>query len=494
MNSQVRRVVIAGGGTSGWITAAALAKQLGPLLDITLVESETIGTIGVGEATIPTQRTFHQLIGLDEAEFMRATQATFKLGIAFENWAREGDRYIHSFGAIGRSPWMTHFLAVWLEARARGMGRGLDAYCAELLAAEAGLFSTEGKPPLNYAYHLDATAYAAHLRALSEAAGVRRREGLIETVERDPGTGDISALLLDDGERVEGDLFIDCTGFRALLIEDALGAGFEDWGHWLPTDRAIAMQTSATGDPLPYTRAIAHDAGWRWRIPLQRRVGNGIVYSSDDLSDDEAERRLREAVEGDPLTEPRRIRYATGRRRAVWAQNCIALGLSSGFVEPLESTSIHLVQIAVTRLIKLFPFGGITPAIRARYNDMARVELERIRDFIILHYKLTERDDSSFWRDRRDMDVPDSLKERIALFREHGHAYQGPEDLFQPDSWIQVMLGQRLEPESRHRIGGMMSDAQLRGVLDGLERRAAAAIGGLPTHAAFLDRYCRAAS
>ncbi|MBB4659457.1 tryptophan halogenase family protein [Parvularcula dongshanensis] len=486
------KVVIAGGGTAGWVAAAALAKQLGPLLDITLVESDQIGTIGVGEATIPTQRTFHTMIGLDERAFMRATQATFKLGIAFENWAREGDRYVHSFGTIGKSPWMTHFFSVWAEARARGLGKDLGAYCLELRAAEESKMYTDEKGGLNYAFHLDATAYAKLLRTLSEGAGVARVEGKIDRVEQNAESGDLTALVLEGGERVEGDLFLDCTGFRGLLIEETLKTGYDDWRHWLPMDRAIAVQTSATEPPVPYTRSIAHDAGWRWRIPLQKRVGNGIVYCSSFLKDEAAEARLLGAVTGERLTEPRPIRFVTGRRRKAWNKNCVTLGLSSGFIEPLESTSIHLIQIAVTRLIKLFPFSGDASALRTRFNEMAAVEMERIRDFIILHYRATERDDSPFWRHCRNMEIPGSLAERIALFEESGYAYQGPEDLFQVDSWVQVMLGQRLVPGGHHRMAGMMTDEQLAGALSGIERSVERALGQLPSHEDFIARYCPA--
>ena len=486
------QVVVAGGGTAGWVTACALARQLGPLLDVTLVESEEIGTIGVGEATIPTQATFHALIGLDERDFMSATQATFKLGIAFEGWARPTDRYVHSFGTIGRSPWMAHFLHVWLEGRARGLGSDLGAYCLELRAAEEGRYGDEavGGTALNHAYHLDSGLYARRLRTLAEGAGVRRIEGRIAHVQRDARSGDVTALTLQDGRCVPGAFFVDCTGFRGLLIEDALGAGFEDWGHCLPTDRAVTVQTEPAGPPRPYTRAIAHEAGWRWQIPLRHRVGNGLVYASEHLGEDEATARLMSMVDAAPLTEPRAIRYRTGRRRSVWSHNCVAIGLSAGFVEPLESTAIHLIQVGVTRLIKYFPFAGTSPALRDRFNALARVEIERVRDFVLLHYKLTERDDSAFWRAHREAVVPDSLAARIALFEEHAHAYQGPEDLFQPDSWVQVMLGQRLAPRGRHGVGAMMSDAQLGQALLGLERRVDAALAKLPRHEDFLARYC----
>ncbi|KAB7648827.1 tryptophan halogenase family protein [Polymorphobacter fuscus] len=488
----VRRVVVAGGGTAGWIAATALARQLGPLIDITLVESDEIGTVGVGEATIPTAQTFHRIIGIDERAFMAATQSTFKLGIAFENWARPGDRYIHSFGTVGTSSWMGDFQHFWLQARAEGFAGNIGDYCLELQAAEADAFTNAAEPGLNYAYHLDASLYARFLRRIGETDGVRRVEGKITRVEQDGESGDITALRLDSGARIEGDLFIDCTGFRGLLIEQTLQAGYDDWSHWLPTNSALAVQTRSVRPAVPYTKAIAHDAGWRWQIPLQHRVGNGLVYCSDHLTDAAARDRLLGAVEGETLTEPRTIRYVTGRRRRTWSHNCIALGLSSGFVEPLESTSIHLIMIGVTRLMQLFPFAGITPAIVDRYNDLADRELEKVRDFIILHYKMTERDDSAFWRRCRDMDIPDTLAARIALFREGGFAYQAADDLFRVDSWVQVMLGQRAEPRAHHAMARLLKPGQLRHVLDGMASDIRRKVAALPAHQDFVSGYCPA--
>ena len=488
----IRRVVIAGGGTAGWIAAASLSRLLGPLLDITLVESDAIGTVGVGEATIPTHRTFHHLMGIDEREFMRATKATFKLGIAFENWGGQGDRYIHSFGQVGKSNWMGEFYNIWMYAQERGIGDELDAYCYELQAAEAGRFYTSEKANINYAYHLDASLYARFLRTFSEAKGVKRVEGLIEEVEQDGESGFITALKLQSGERIEGDLFIDCTGFRGMLIEQTLKTGYEDWTPWLPTDSALAVQTRSVGPALPYTRAIAHHAGWQWRIPLQHRVGNGLVFCSENMQPDEAKDYLLSHVDGEPLTEPRLIRYKTGRRKKMWNKNCVALGLSGGFVEPLESTSIHLIQVGATRLVQQFPFAGISEAIATHYNEQAERELEKIRDFIVLHYKLTERDDSDFWRARRDMKIPDSLAQRIALFRENGLAYQATDDLFRVDSWLQVMMGQRLKPKGYHHMGHLMTDEQLKTALNGLQANISRAVSQMPSHQDFINQYCAA--
>lgn len=485
------RVVVAGGGTAGWITAAALVRQLRSSVDVTLIESDEIGTVGVGEATIPTARTFHELLRIDEQAFMAATQATIKLGIAFENWGAVGDRYIHSFGTAPLETVAAGFQHFWLQARSKGDAHPLADYYPEYLAAEAGVFGKTGRPPLNYAYHLDATLYARFLRTLAESEGAKRVEGRILAVTRDGTSGDISELRLSGDRTVAGDLFIDCTGFRALLSGDTMGCGFEDWNHWLPTDGAWAVQTQSVSPPVPYTRAIAHGAGWRWRIPLQHRVGNGLVFASGFIEPDAAREQLLASLDGSPLTEPRVIRYRAGRRKDVWTGNCIALGLSSGFVEPLESTSIHLFMIGVTRLVQQFPFGGITPALRARYNRMAKAELERVRDFVILHYRLTQRDDTPFWNHCRTMEIPDTLAERIALFEEQAHCWQEAEDLFRTDSWLQVMLGQGVSPRSWHALPALM-EGRLRPAMERARMQAKAALAGLPNHYAFLADYCPA--
>jgi tryptophan 7-halogenase len=488
----IKRVVIAGGGTAGWTAAAALAQQLGPLLDITLVESDDIGTVGVGEATIPTIRTFHALLGLDEREFMRATQATFKLGIGFDDWARDGDRYIHAFGDIGKSTWMGGFHNMWLMAKAGGFGDELGDYCLEHQAASAGKFVHSDAAQMNYAFHFDAGLYARFLRSKFEPKGVKRIEGKIASVEQDGESGHVVALVMEDGTRVAGDLFIDCTGFRGLLIEQTLKAGYEDWRKWLPTDSALAVQTPSTDRILPYTRSMARTAGWQWRIPLQHRVGNGLVYCSAHISEEAARAELLANLKGEPLFEPRLIRYVTGRRRKVWDKNVVALGLASGFLEPLESTSIHLIQIGVTRLIKMFPFGGEFAALSAHFNAQSQAELERIRDFIIMHYKLTERDDTPFWRACRDMAVPDSLAERLAVFRESGYVFHAPDDLFSMTSWVFVMVGQRLMPRQYHHMGEMLGEQRLRRALETLKRDLARGVAAMPMHKEYLQRYCPA--
>jgi tryptophan halogenase len=486
------RVVVAGGGTAGWVAATALARQLGRLASVTLVESEEIGTIGVGESTIPTARAFHDLLKIDQRAFMQASQASFKLGISFENWSRPGDRYIHSFGTAPLRTWVAEFQHFWLEAQARGEAAPIGEYYLEHQAAAEHRFTLEGEPALSYAYHLDAGLYARFLRQIAENDGVTRREGKIGRVELHGETGDIAALVMDDGERIEGDLFIDCTGFRALLIGQALETGFEDWSHWLPTNAAWAAPTESVGDAHPYTRAIAHPTGWRWRIPLQHRMGNGLVFCTGHTEPDAALDEFTGALEGKLLRDPFLVRFKTGRRQKAWVRNCVALGLSSGFIEPLESTAIHLIMIAVTRLIQLFPFGPDCSAQRHRFNELAESEIAQVRDFVILHYHLTERDDTELWRYLRAMAIPDTLRERMESFAESAQAWQATNEIFRVDSWVQVMLGQGIEPKAWHRLGSLMSEGRLRNTLEDLRQDIARTVGAMPTHQQFLQRYCSA--
>ena len=491
MNSKTK-VVIAGGGTAGWLTAYSLITRLGNLLDITLVESDQIGTVGVGEATIPTMRAFHHLIGIDEKEFMSATQATFKLGIQFNNWGQQGDSYFHAFGELGQRSWMVEFHEFWLEAKAQGFGGSLDDYCLELKAAQANKFATQaGKKSINYAFHLDATKYAAYLRTKSETVGVMRKEGLIEQVQKGED-GQITSLILNNGEQIAGDFFIDCTGFRALLIGENLDVGYEDWSHLLAADSAIAVQTEAVEAPIPYTMATAHPAGWQWKIPLQGRVGNGIVYSSKFLSDEEARNTLMANLTGKPITEPKQLRFTTGRRKKSWHKNCVAIGLSSGFLEPLESTSIHLITTALLRLMKLFPFGGNTALLAEQYNREVQLEAETIRDFIILHYHLTQRDDSPFWDHYRTMEIPDSLAHRMAIFKENGYVWLDDVGLFRVDSWVQVMMGQGLTPEQHHQGSRVLPTEGLKKQMTILRKMIENSVAQLPEHADFIKNYCPA--
>jgi tryptophan halogenase len=493
-NKQIKRVVIAGGGTAGWMTAAALSKTLGQVLDICLIESDEIGTVGVGEATIPPIIVFHRLLDVNEQKFMAAMQATFKLGISFENWRTVGESYFHSFGTSGTDHWTAGFQHFWLRGRERGLAGEYGEYCLELQAALASRFAHLPQNGMNYAYHLDASLYAKFLRQFSEPYGVRRIEGRITEVRTDADTGAIESLRLDSGLEVAGDLFIDCSGFRGLLIEQTLHAGYEDWTHWLPCDSAIAVQTKSVGDPLPYTRSIAREAGWQWRIPLQHRVGNGLVYCSRYLSDEQARQTLLANVEGELLTEPRVLKFRAGRRLRHWVKNCVAIGLSSGFIEPLESTSIHLIQRGIIRLMQMLPFAGIAQSDVDEFNQQSRLELEQIRDFIVLHYHLTERQDTPFWRYCRGMEIPATLAHRMRLFRETGRVFRVANELFAENSWIQVMLGQGISPAHYHPVASVMSDEELRAFLANIQSRVGRTVGQLPPHQTYVEQYCRAAA
>ena len=488
-----RRIVIAGGGTAGWMAAAAISRTLGRAAEVTLVESEAIGTVGVGESTIPPLVGYNRLLGINEAEFMAATNATFKLGILFDGWRDGTDRYFHSFGLTGKDHWSAGFQHFWLHGREKGHEQPYDDYCLELIAAMQGKFAHLPDDRINYAYQLDSGLYARFLRTMAEQHGTTRIEGRIASVELDGESGDIAALTLDGGTRVTGDLFLDCTGFRALLIEGALHAGFDDWTHWLPCDSAIALQTASVAPAVPYTRAMAHDAGWQWRIPLQHRVGNGIVWCSRYLSREAALERLLGNVEGEVLTEPNHLRFVTGARRKQWHRNCIAIGLSGGFMEPLESTSIHLIQRAVIRLIRMLPAGPISPRDIAEFNDQQLTDMVQIRDFLILHYKATDRRDSAFWRQCAAMPIPDSLEQKIELFRATGRVFRRNEELFAENSWVQVMMGQGIMPRSWHPIAAKLTDEELARLLATLRDQVTRTVATLPPHADYVARYCAGA-
>ncbi len=487
----IKKIVIAGGGTAGWMAAALLSKMLGKQHQIVLVESDEIATVGVGEATIPPLVSFHNIIGLDEKEFMSGVNATFKLGISFENWRQIGHEYIHAFGRAGQDVWACSFIHFWLGGLARGIDYPYEHYCAEMLACRDNKFAVVSNNKLVYAYHMDAGIYAGMLRKRSEACGVKRIEGKIAQVNLDHASGNIASLALHSGEVIDGDFFIDCTGFRALLIEGALHTGYEDWSHWLPCDRAIAVQTESVGAPLPYTRSIAHEAGWQWRIPLQHRTGNGFVYSSRYLSDEEAKNKLLNNLEGKPITEPKFIQFRTGTRLKHWNKNCLALGLASGFIEPLESTSIHLIQRSLFRFVQLFSMAENYQTNIDEFNNQNKLEVERIRDFIILHYKVTEREDSPFWRYCKNMSVPAPLQQRINLFAKAGTAFKIEGELFGEESWIQVMLGQGIMPESYHGLVNEMSDQELADFLNNIRSVQKRFVGQLPSHQEFIDYYCK---
>ncbi|HXH15998.1 MAG TPA: tryptophan halogenase family protein [Sphingomonas sp.] len=493
MNAPIRKVVIVGGGTAGWMAAAAAARYLDDgQRKIVLVESDAIGTVGVGEATIPPILGFNALLGIDECDFMRATGATFKLGIEFVGWDTRGDRYLHAFGDHGRDIQGLAFHQLWLKLRNRpGIG-GLDAYAPSAVAAYLNRFGkpdASSAPPLAYAYHFDASLYAAFLRRRAEAGGVTRIEGRITHADRDPLSGHVRAVVLDDGRSIDGDLFIDCSGFRSMLLGETMGVAFEDWSHWLPCDRAIAVPTEPGAPLLPYTRATARTAGWQWRIPLQHRTGNGHVYSSDHMSDDEATAMLLANLDTRPTAAPRQLRFKAGRRDRMWDGNVVALGLAGGFLEPLESTSIHLIQTGISKLFALFPDRGISDVERDEYNRLMGDAYTSVRDFIILHYHATRRDDSAFWRHVRTMPVPDSLSRKLALFREKGRIFRYEDELFGISSWVQVLLGQNIIPVGYDPIvdaldADRVADA-VRHIRETILRNAQA----LPGHAEFIGRY-----
>jgi tryptophan halogenase len=490
MSERLRRIVIAGGGTAGWMAAAAISRTLGKVVDVTLVESDAIGTIGVGESTIPPLVTYNRLLGINEAEFMRATNATFKLGIMFDDWKEVGHNYFHSFGLTGKDHWSAGFQHFWLHGLTKGHDQSYDDYCLELVAAREGKFAHLPDDRMNYAYQLDSTLYARFLRKMAEADGTKRVEGKIADVEVDSESGNIAALVLESGTRMEGDLFLDCTGFRALLIGQTLGVGHEDWTHWLPCDSAIALQTESVGPAVPFTRAMAHDSGWQWRIPLQHRVGNGIVYCSRYLDKDAALERLLGNIEGKVLTDPNVLRFGAGTRMQQWHRNCVAVGLSGGFMEPLESTSIHLIQRAVLRIIRMLPAREISERDVAEFNDQQMQDALQIRDFLILHYKATDRRDSEFWRYCANMPIPESLEQKVELFRETGRVFRKNEELFVENSWVQVMMGQGITPQSYHPIAEKLSDEELTRLLVTIRDTVARTVKSLPEHAAYVSQYC----
>ncbi|MEO5706198.1 MAG: tryptophan halogenase family protein [Alteraurantiacibacter sp.] len=492
--NDITNVVIVGGGTAGWMAATALSKYFADgRRRFTLVESDAIGIVGVGEATIPPIKTFNQLLDIDENEFLRETKGTFKLGIEFRNWGRPGDRYFHPFGGHGQDLHGIQFHQLWLRERARGGAVGeIGDYSMCTMAAALGRAARPSPAAksvvsqLAYAYHFDASLYAAFLRQRAERQGTERREGRIVQVHRHGESGDVTAVELEDGSLIEGDLFIDCSGFRGLLIEETLGTGYEDWSHWLPMDRALAVPTANLGSPDPYTRATAHAAGWQWRIPLQHRTGNGHVFSSKFMERDEAERILLANLEGEVLAEPRELRFLTGVRRKTWNHNVIALGLASGFIEPLESTSIHLIQNGIQRLFALFPDKAISPVERDHYNEGMHATYEDVRDFVILHYKATQRDDTPFWRYVRDMPVPDSLTRRMELWRLHARVFREEAELFAVPSWVAVMLGQNLVPERHDPIADTLDPERVASALAQMRADYRTTAEALPTQEQFL--------
>jgi tryptophan 7-halogenase len=492
--------VIVGGGSAGWMTAACLAHALKGAQHITLVESEEIGTVGVGEATIPPLQFYNKVLGIAEPEFVRATQASFKLGIEFHNWGHAGHRYFHQFGEFGVNPGGVSFHQLWLRLTHHGHAFPLSDYSPAAIAARQRRFLPPypgmGKdiPQLAYAYHFDAGLYARFLRGYAEKRGVIRVEGRITHVDRDGESGLIKGVQLHDGRSVAGDFFLDCSGFQALLIERTLQTGYEDWSHWLPCNRALAVPCERNAQEfVPFTRSTAHQAGWQWRIPLQHRTGNGHVYCSDCISDDEATQILLANLDAKALAEPRLLRFTTGRRRKFWNGNCVALGLAGGFMEPLESTSLHLVQSAIFRFLSLMPLSTAPdPTAEEEFNRLSIAEFEQIRDFIILHYVANQRDEP-FWQQCRTMSIPESLAHRIELFRARGKVARHDGQLFSDASWVAVMLGQGIRPQHWDPLADVMPLVELQKQTDGLRNNLHQAIAQMPGHAEFIERNCKAA-
>ena len=499
--NQIDHIVIVGGGTAGWMAAAVLSRlRRGRALDITLVESEAIGTVGVGEATIPPFVEFNHLLEVDEREMLAASQGSFKLGIQFVNWGRRGDSYIHPFGAYGYQMGGISFHQIWRRFHEAGDKRPIQVFNVETMAAHFGRFSRtedyarDDLPPVNYAYHLDAGRYAAFLRKYAEARGVVRKEGRIDDVKLDPESGFVTAVRLESGEELSGQLFVDCSGFRGLLIEQALKTGYEDWTHWLPCNRAVALPCGRDdgSPPLPYTRATAHSAGWQWQVPLQHRNGNGHVYCDAFMSADEAHDILVANIAGKPTAAPNHLRFVTGRRKKFWNRNVVALGLSAGFMEPLESTSIHLINTGINKLVALLSLDGITQTQEDAFNRLTAKEYARIRDFLILHYNATTRDDSEFWNYCRTMSVPDTLTEKVELFRMNGQIFREEDELFTETSWAAVMMGQGIVMGGHNPVADTFDPAATRKEFDEMEQSIRFVVQNMPTHSDYLNRYCPA--
>ncbi|MEP1554782.1 MAG: tryptophan halogenase family protein [Paraglaciecola sp.] len=492
-NNLIQNVVIVGGGTAGWITAALMAKVLNKTVNITLIESDEIASVGVGEASIPPIMHLNNALGIDESAFLKATKGTFKLGIEFENWQYQGSKYMHAFGGMGKDFPFCDFYNFWLKSKQLGIHSEFGDYSLNYQCAKQHKFSKlkniqgTNLKGIEYAYHFDAVLYANFLREFSVKHGVKRIEGIVKKVNLNPKNGFISSVHMESGETISADLFIDCSGQRALLIEEALHTGFDDWSHWLPCDSAIAVASEAMKSIPPYTRSIAHQAGWQWRIPLQHRMGNGIVYSNHYMSDEHAEDALLSSLDSKIISEPKKIQFRTGRRRKQWNKNVVAIGLSSGFFEPLESTNIHLIQTAAIRLLKLFPHLGITKHNIDEFNRQALMESEHIRDFIILHYKQNQRDESDFWRDCSLMDIPDSLTRKLELFENSGRVFREQDELFTEVAWQQVMIGQGLMPKDYHPLVNQIDAKQLTDLMQSLSTLIQRTAGKMSTHNDYLS-------
>jgi tryptophan 7-halogenase len=496
----IRSVLVVGGGSSGWMAAAFLINAFKNGVAVELVESDEIGTVGVGEATIPPLRNFNRQLGLNLPEFVRATGATFKLGIEFVNWGRLGHRYFHPFGSFGKNfdsvPVEQYWIKLWLQGKAPD----LDDLCVANTAAARGRFlpPNKAKPGAlsryDFAFHFDAGLYAAHLREYAEKRGVVRHEGKIVDVKRDGKSGHVRSVKLEDGRELSADLFIDCSGFRGLLIEGTMKSGFEDWSHWLPCDRALAVPTErGPGNPTPFTRSTAHEAGWQWRIPLQHRTGNGHVFSSAFTSEECAAKVLLETVDTKPIGEPRLLKFKAGRRKNPWVKNVVSLGLAAGFLEPLESTSIHLVQSSLKRLIALFPTRDFDPLTIDEFNRLTREEWEHVRDFIILHYCANERTDSELWKHCAAMEIPESLQRKIDHFRAAGRFAGELDGLFRKSSWLAVFMGQFIEPRAYHPLADSRPQIDAAGRIEAIADWVEQVVEKMPDHGTFIERNCKAA-
>lgn len=500
----VKSVVIVGGGTSGWMSAAAIARIAPPHTRITLVESDDIGVIGVGEATIPTLMEFNDFLGIKEHDLLRECRGTYKLGIDFVDWYQKGQRYFHPFGFYGRDTPEFSFHQLWLRLNtlvkkgelSPDAAGDISDYNVCTVAAKSGRFL----PPqggadtilstMRYAYHFDSARYGQMLRRYAEQRDVERIEGIVRSVEQDHETGLLRSVTLRSGQVIKGELFIDCSGFKSLLIDGQMHSEFVDWHHYLPCNRAIAVQTKLSGAPDPFTRSTADNAGWRWRIPLQTRLGNGHVYCSDFMDQEDALTRLLAGADSEPVTEPLPLKFRTGHRKSFWEKNCVAIGLAGGFIEPLESTSIHLAQMGVQRLVNLWPGRGCNRAEIARYNALMTADYERLRDFIVLHYHATDREDTEFWRYVKNMDIPDSLAAKMDIFRSSGRVIPAPEDLFTPHSWLAVMLGQGVYPQNYDVLVDRVPVEALVQNMQTLRHSVAKTAASMPTHAEFIERYC----
>ncbi len=498
-NETVNDILIVGGGTAGWMTAAALSHVYkNKQCRIRLIESDHIGTVGVGEATIPVIQKFNQMLGIDENDFIKNTQGTFKLGIEFVNWGSIGNSYIHPFGSYGMNMGYLSFYHYWLRLAATHQTHNPGEFSIAIQAALRGRFMPPANIPnsplshIAYAYHFDASLYAKYLRNFAQERGVERIEGEISQVLLRKDDGFIDKLILKNGEGLNAQLFIDCTGFRGLLIQQAMNTGYDDWSHWLPCDTAVAVPSSNVSAPIPYTRATAHSAGWQWRIPLQHRTGNGHVFCSKYMADDQAKKILLENIEGEALAEPRFIRFKTGMRRKFWNKNCVAIGLASGFLEPLESTSIHLIQSSISKLIALLPTADFHQDVIDKYNELLKAEFTFVRDFIILHYKVSQRTDSEFWNHCRQMEVPDSLQKKLDLYASSGRLFRDNNELFDEVSWFAVMQGQGLHAQNYHPLANQLASDEFNRLMQEIKAVVHRAADAMPTHADYIAKHCAA--